>query len=209
VVEFFHDKFHEELQIESFNLRDVKFDPAKGLENLADLRNMDISLRDITDSFHVPRQWIMLERTVLILMGLCTELDPKMSPASVIKPYLEEFVLGKEKDWSAFVMTTTKEVALSAISLPSEIKKFISRATRGELELRWHNLEETGRLIYGLGHQLIYTMVMLTAAVLGYVLQEHGHPTQAKLAAWAAAGSGALLLLSFIGGRGKLKKKRR
>jgi predicted unusual protein kinase regulating ubiquinone biosynthesis (AarF/ABC1/UbiB family) len=209
VVEFFHDKFHEELQIESFNLKEVKFDPTKGLENLADLRNMDISLRDITDSFHVPRQWIMLERTVLILLGLCTELDPHMSPAQVIRPYLEEFVLGKEKDWSAFVVNTTKEVALSAISLPSELKKFMARASRGEIELRWHNLEETGRLLYTLGHQLIYTLVMLCSAVLGYVLQERGHALQAKLAAWIAAGCAVLLIGSFLGARGKLKKKRR
>ncbi|HEY3351994.1 MAG TPA: AarF/UbiB family protein [Polyangia bacterium] len=209
VVEFFHDKFHEELQIESFNLKDVKFDPSKGLENLADLRNMDISLRDITDSFHVPRQWIMLERTVLILMGLCTELDPQMSPATVIRPYLEEFVLGKEKDWSSFVMNTTKEVALSAISLPSELKKFMTRASRGEIELRWHNLEETARLIYTLGHQLIYTLVMLTSAVLGYFLDERGHERQATIAAWVAGACALLLVGSVLGARGKLKKKRR
>jgi hypothetical protein len=127
----------------------------------------------------------------------------------VIRPYLEEFVLGKEKDWSSFVMTTTKEVALSAISLPSELKKFMTRASRGEMEVRWHNLEESARLIYTLGHQLIYTLVMLTAAVLGYVLHERGHPRHARLAAYVAALGAVLLVGSFLGARGKLKKKRR
>jgi ubiquinone biosynthesis protein len=209
VVEYFHDRFQEELQIESFNLKEVKFDPTQGLENIADLRKMDISLRDITDSFHVPKQWIMLERTVLLLMGLCTELDPNLSPPSVIRPYLEEFVLGKEKDWSEFVVTTTKDLAMSALALPGEMKKFMARAARGELEVRWRNLDDAARLVYTLGHQLIYTLVMLTGGVLGFVLDERGHPGKAKVAAWIAAGAGLLLVGSFVSMRGKLKRRRR
>ena len=33
-------------------------------------------------------------------MGLCTELDPTLNPMTVIRPYLERFVLGDEGDWS-------------------------------------------------------------------------------------------------------------
>jgi ubiquinone biosynthesis protein len=209
VVEFFHDRFQEELQIDSFNLKDVKFDPTKGLENIADLRKMDISLRDITDSFHVPKQWIMLERTVLLLMGLCTELDANMSPPSVIRPYLEEFVLGPEKDWSEFVVTTTKDLAMSALALPGEMKKFMARASRGELEVRWRNLDDAARLVYTLGHQLIYTLIMLTGGVLGFILDERGHAGKARVAAWIAVGAATLLVGSFVSMRGKLKRKRR
>ena len=209
VVEFFHDRFQEELQIDSFNLKDVKFDPTKGLENIADLRKMDISLRDITDSFHVPKQWIMLERTVLLLMGLCTELDASMSPPSVIRPYLEEFVLGPEKDWSEFVVTTTKDLVMSALALPGEMKKFMARAAHGELEVRWRNLDDAARLVYTLGHQLIYTLIMLTGGVLGFVLDERGHPGKARIAAWIAVGAATLLVGSFVSMRGKLKRKRR
>jgi ubiquinone biosynthesis protein len=209
VVEFFHDRFQEELQIESFNLKEVKFDPSKGLENIADLRKMDISLRDITDSFHVPKQWIMLERTVLLLMGLCTELDANMSPPAVIRPYLEEFVLGKENDWSEFVVTTTKDLAMSALALPGEMKKFMARAQRGELEVRSRNLDDAARLVYTLGHQLIYTFIMLTAGVLGFVLDERGHPGKGRVAAWIAVGAATLLVGSIISMRWKLKRKRR
>jgi predicted unusual protein kinase regulating ubiquinone biosynthesis (AarF/ABC1/UbiB family) len=209
VVEFFHDRFQEELQIESFNLKDVKFDPTKGLENIADLRKMDISLRDVTDSFHVPKQWIMLERTVLLLMGLCTELDANMSPPAVIRPYLEEFVLGPEKDWSEFVVSTTKDLAMSALALPGEMKKFMARAARGELEVRNRSFDDAARLVYTLGHQLIYTLVMLTAGVMGFVLDERGHPGKGRVAAWIAVGAATLLVGSFISMRGKLKRKRR
>src|SRR5262249_4234545 len=92
VVEYFHERFQEELQLDSFSLKDIKFDPQRALEDLADLRKLDVGLRDLTDAFHVPKEWILLERTILLLMGLCTQLDPEMNPMSVIRPYLEEFV---------------------------------------------------------------------------------------------------------------------
>src|SRR5262249_55464865 len=76
VIDFFHDKFHEEVKLETLSLKDVRLDPQKALENLADLRRLDVSLRDLADHFYVPKEWIMLERTVLLLLGLCTELDP-------------------------------------------------------------------------------------------------------------------------------------
>src|SRR5688500_16476419 len=96
---------------------------------------MNISIRELSSSFHVPKEWILLERTVLLLMGLCTQLDPEMNPASVIRPYLERFVLGEDQDWSKFVVDTTKDLALSAAALPGEMRRFMGRAGRGELEV--------------------------------------------------------------------------
>ena len=128
VVEYFHQQFQDNVQIESFNLKDIKFDPEKSLENLADLRRMDISIRELTENFHVPKEWILLERTLLLLMGLCTALDPTMNPISVIRPYLEKFVLGDEGDWSGFVVDTTKDLAMAAFALPGEMRKFMTSA---------------------------------------------------------------------------------
>ncbi|HEU0031068.1 MAG TPA: AarF/UbiB family protein, partial [Kofleriaceae bacterium] len=92
VIEYFHDRFQENISLDSLNLKDIKFDPQKGLESVADLRKMDISLRELSENFHVPKEIIVLERTLLLLMGLCTELDPTLNPMTVIRPYLERFV---------------------------------------------------------------------------------------------------------------------
>ncbi|MCC6994817.1 MAG: AarF/ABC1/UbiB kinase family protein [Deltaproteobacteria bacterium] len=207
VVDYFHNRFQEEIHLDSLNLRDIKFDPEKGLENLADLRKMDISLRDISESFHVPKEWIMLERTVLLLMGLCTELDPAMNPMAVIRPYLEEFVLGKDKDWTAFAIDTSKEVAMSVLALPGEMKKFMSAAQRGELEMRLKNLEPNVGLLYALGHQLIWTALGITAATFALVWDGRGEFQRATYAAYTAGGFGVLLLLSFLTGSRKKRKR--
>src|SRR5262249_39652530 len=98
VIEYFHERFQENISLDALNLKDIKFDPQKGLESVADLRKMDISLRELSASFHVPKEIIVLERTLLLLMGLCTELDPTLNQMTVIRPYLERVGIVGEGD---------------------------------------------------------------------------------------------------------------
>ena len=209
VIDFMHQKFQEEVQLESFSLKDVKFDPQRSLENLADLRRMDVSIRDLADHFHVPKEWILLERTVLLLMGLCTELDASLNPVQVIRPYLEEFVLGKDRDWSAFVIDSTKDVAATVFALPAEVRKFVQKAQRGELEVRFRGIDEHARLIYSLGHQIIYAALGITSGAFGVAFDGRHEPHAAKLAFYGAGVFAALLGLSIVTTRARLKKRRK
>jgi ubiquinone biosynthesis protein len=197
VVDYFHARFQEEVKLDSFNLKDIKFDPQRGLENLADLRRMNISLRDITDTFHVPREWIMLERTILLLMGLCTELDPELNPMDVLRPHVEEFVLGKDGDWSKFMLDTTRDVTLSVLSLPAEIRKFTTRAMQGDIEISVAGQKEAALLHYALGHQVIYAALGIASVWLWLSLDDRGLE-QPSLWALAAAGVFGLLLLRSL-----------
>ncbi|HXU68435.1 MAG TPA: AarF/UbiB family protein [Polyangia bacterium] len=209
VIDFMHQKFQEEVQLDSFSLKDVKFDPQKSIENLADLRRMDVSIRDLADHFHVPKEWILLERTVLLLMGLCTELDPTLNPVQVIRPYLEEFVLGKDRDWSAFVIDSTKDVAATVFALPAEIRKIVQKAQRGELEVRFRGIDEHARLLYSLGHQIIYAALGITAGAFGVVFDGRREPHAARLAFYGAGVFATLLGLSILTTRARLKKRRK
>ena len=209
VIDFLHEKFQEEIQLDSFSLKDVKFNPEKSLENLADLRRMDVSIRDLAEHFHVPKEWILLERTVLLLMGLCTDLDPTLNPMEVIRPYLEEFVLGKDRDWSTLLVNTTKDIATSGLALPSELKKFLGRAQRGELEIRFRGIDEHARLIYALGHQLIWAALGITAGAFGMIFDGR-HETAAAHYCFYAAGAFTFFLLgSRVSWRFRLKRRRR
>jgi predicted unusual protein kinase regulating ubiquinone biosynthesis (AarF/ABC1/UbiB family) len=207
VIEYFHQRFQEEIQLESFNLKELKFDPQKGLENLADLRRMNISLRDLSSSFHVPKEWILLERTILLLMGLCTELDPDMNPMSVIRPYLERFVLGPDQDWSKFVVDTTKDVALAALALPGEMRRFMGRAQRGELEVKFGNVDEAAQQIVAIGRQLIYTAVGIAAAALAVTFEGRGQADAAETAWTVATGAGVMIVLSMWAQRHRRRRR--
>jgi predicted unusual protein kinase regulating ubiquinone biosynthesis (AarF/ABC1/UbiB family) len=209
VIEYFHTRFQEEVKLDSLSLKDVKFDPDKLLENLADLRRMDISLRDLSASFYVPKEWILLERTVLLLMGLCTALDPELNPMAVIRPYLEQFVLGPNHDLQNFVVATTKDLALSAVALPGEMRRFMSSARRGNLEVKFGNIDDAAGLMYRLGHQAIYAIIGVASAALAVVFDGRGQLDRAKICWWIAGGAGVLLAWSFWSTRAWVKRRRR
>jgi predicted unusual protein kinase regulating ubiquinone biosynthesis (AarF/ABC1/UbiB family) len=201
VVQFFHDKMRAQMSIEGFSLKDLKFEPEKSLANLLDLRDLNVSLADLRDAFHIPKEWILLERTLLLLLGVCTTLDPEMNPTDIIEPYVERFLLGEKKQWSELVVEASREMALSALSLPSELQRFMERALRGDLEIRFRNLDENVRLLYNVGQQLLYGMLGATGAVLAVVLGGRGD-RGASTIAWAASTLFLLLLLwSWFGGR--------
>ncbi|HET9624215.1 MAG TPA: AarF/UbiB family protein [Kofleriaceae bacterium] len=208
VVEYFHEKFQQNISLDSLNLKDIKFDPERGLESVADLRKMDISLRELSVSFHIPKEIIVLERTLLLLMGLCTELDPTLNPMTVIRPYLERFVLGDEGDWSQLLVETSKDLVMSVTALPAEIRKFMRAAHAGELQLRFKNIEAPAQLMYRMGQQLIYVAIGIAGASIAVVLEGRGDDARAVWGWWVARGAGVLLAWSWWSARGLMRRQR-
>jgi predicted unusual protein kinase regulating ubiquinone biosynthesis (AarF/ABC1/UbiB family) len=206
VIEYFHTRFQENISLDSLNLKDIKFDPQKGLESVADLRKMDISLRELSVSFHIPKEIIVLERTLLLLMGLCTELDPTLNPMTVIRPYLERFVLGEEGDWSQLLVETSKDLVMTVTALPAELRRFMRSAQTGELQLKFKNIEAPAQLMYRLGHQFIYAAIGIASAAIAIVLEGRGDDPRAVWGWWTARIAGALLVWSWWTSRGVLRK---
>ena len=205
IIEHFHRKFQEEVKLESFNLKDVKIDPQAGFENLLDLRNMNIGMKELSGTFLIPRDWVLLERTLLLLYGCCTILDPELNPMAIIKPYLHDFVLGN-RDWQQMAMETVKDMAMKAVTLPDDMRKYLTRATRGELEMRVRGVPEGAKAVYTAGRQLIYTAIMIACGVSALQLHFHGEDGLAK---WTLGGGGLSLLflvLSSIFARPKLPR---
>jgi ubiquinone biosynthesis protein len=209
IVQYFHDKMRVQISAEGFSLKDLKFEPEKSLGSLLDLRDLNVSLADLRDAFHIPKEWILLERTLLLLLGVCTTLDPEMNPAAIIEPYLERFLLGEKKQWSEIVVEASREMALSALSLPGELQRFMDRAMRGELEVGFRNLDENARLIYSAGQQILWGMLAATSAVLATVFDGRGQLRATVVAAIAAGLSGLFLIGSWFSAHPKRPRGRR
>jgi predicted unusual protein kinase regulating ubiquinone biosynthesis (AarF/ABC1/UbiB family) len=205
VIEYFQRRFLEDLTIESWSLSDVQVDMKTKLEAMADLRKLDISFRDLTSTFEVPKDWVLLERTLLLLLGLCTFLDPALNPMRTIQPYLQEFVLGRDRDWVALTRAAVRDMALSALTIPEGIQRFLARANRGEIEVRVHGLRESATLLYAAAHQLMYSLLATGSAVISYLSRERGD----VVVALGAAVTAALFLLLLVGSLFSARRWRR
>jgi predicted unusual protein kinase regulating ubiquinone biosynthesis (AarF/ABC1/UbiB family) len=197
VIEYFHQRFQDEVKLESLNLKDIKIDPQKGIEDLLDLRKMNIGLRELSGTFHVPRDFVLLERTLLLLTGVCTELDPEMNPMEVVRPYLSEFVLGN-RDWAQIALDAAKDMALRAITIPEDLGKYLRRANRGEAELNVRGLPQAAQLVYAGMRQLVYAALAIAAGYAALELHLAGRQQLAEYCLMGAAGAALVLFASLI-----------
>jgi ubiquinone biosynthesis protein len=194
VVEYLHRRFQEEVKLESFNLKDIKVDPQKGFENLLDLRRMNIGLRELSGTFQIPRDWVLLERALLLLTGVCTQLDPDMNPMDVVHPYLKEFVFGN-RDWTQIALEAAKDMAMRAITLPEHLNKYLEKSVRGEIEVRVRGMTQGARLIYSAAHQLIYAAAAIAFGMAGLQLFLTGYATASQ---WCLAGTGVMAVFFLV-----------
>ena len=204
VIEYFQRRFLEQVTIESWSLRDVQVDVKTKLEAMADLKKLDVSFRELTRTFQVPREWVLLERTLLLLLGLCTHLDPAMNPMRTIQPYLEAYVLGRKEEWVAMARTALKDMALSALTIPEGVNRLIARTNRGDLEIRVEGLRESARLVYAAAHQLIFGLLATGAGILAYLAYDRG---DRSIAIGATTVGGVLLLALLLSAAGARKWK--
>ena len=197
IIEYFHRRFQEEVRLDSLNLKDIKIDPQRGLENLLDLRRMNIGLRELSGAFHVPKDVVLLERTILLLYGCCSLLDPELNPVAIIQPYLQDFVLGN-RDFAQIAIEAVRDMAMSAMTLPEDMRRYLTRANRGELEVRVRGLQEGGRAVYAVGRQVIYTAIALFAGSEALESWRRHELAMARDLGVVAALAGVMLLLSSL-----------
>jgi ubiquinone biosynthesis protein len=172
LVDYIYSHFLKQMTVESWNLADIRVSMQDKLDMMVDFSKMDISLRELMDTFQIPKDLVLLSRTILLLMGLCTHLSPSMNPMKTIQPYLEEFVLGRDKNWVKLIENAVKDILLSAITIPADLQNFLVKANRGELEVK--GLAEGANLVYALGHQVLYGAFAMFFGGFGYLAHSNG-----------------------------------
>ncbi|PKO15296.1 MAG: hypothetical protein CVU39_11880 [Chloroflexi bacterium HGW-Chloroflexi-10] len=193
LVDYIYSRFLKQMTVESWNLADIHVEMQDKLDMMVDFSKMDISLRELMATFQIPKDLVLLQRTILLLLGLCTQLSPTMNPMKTIQPYLEQFVLGKDKNWVKLIETAVKDIALSTITIPADLRSFLNKANHGELEVKVKGLTESANLVYALGHQLLFGLFIMFFGGFGYFAYSHGDITLAK----GLFGISAFFLLSL------------
>jgi ubiquinone biosynthesis protein len=172
IVTYIYSHFLQQMTVESWNLSDIHVTTRDKLDMMIDFSEMDISLRELMATFQIPKDLVLLSRTLLLLLGLCTSLNPSMNPMKTIQPYLEEFILGQDRNWIKLIETAVKDIVISAITIPTNLQNVLVKVNRGDLEIK--GLTGSANLIYALGHQLLYGLFVMFFGGFGYLVYSHG-----------------------------------
>jgi predicted unusual protein kinase regulating ubiquinone biosynthesis (AarF/ABC1/UbiB family) len=133
--------------------------------------------------FQVPQDFIYLSRTVSILSGMCTGLDPHFDPWRAMQPYTQRLLNAQQAERTSsasngdfFLQAAVKSVrdfAQRAYRLPALADTVLTRAERGDLVVQVRPDSELGKQVTRiestleqLNGGLIFAIVTLASTLL-------------------------------------------
>lgn len=178
-----------EVQLDGLNFKDIKVKP---FDNSLFRLIQDIGFSGISGTVQVPKDYVLLNRMLTLLLGLCNTLDPKFNPLDVVRPYAQEFVLGQRGDMLTFVRKLLQNTVTDVLALPEELKQTLQMTRQGRLEMRTPDVAQSARLLYLAVQQLLFAILALSAGALGYTWLQDSEST------WANAAFGVTGLFVFL-----------
>ncbi|NTU72131.1 MAG: AarF/ABC1/UbiB kinase family protein [Coriobacteriia bacterium] len=148
--------------------------------------------------FQLPEDLLLLGRSIAILSGMCTGLDPEFNLWTSLAPYAGKLVSEEGDSTVQTFLAEATKVFQTAVGLPGRADRVLTLMERGDLNVQTPllNMRVRGveRAVGRLAGALIFAALLIAGAIL--------YPTEPTLAKWLMAGSLLPLIGTMMGGRG-------
>ncbi len=192
MIEAMRNFLKNEIKLDGLNFKDMEVNP---FNNSMVALIQDIGISGITGTVTVPKDWILLNRALTLLLGICNTLDPKLNPLEVVRPYATELVKDQQGGWFGFVRNLLQGTLVNLLALPDELRKTLQKANKGQLEVRTPDIRDGAKLLYLAARQWLMALMGLAAVVLAQWFLKIGAPNSA----WWAYGAAVVFGWLFVG----------
>ncbi len=149
--------------------------------------------------FQLPHNLLLLGRTVAILSGMCTGLDPDFNLWDLLAPYAQKLVKDAGvSDWQ-FWLDQIGELVKQLVALPTQASRVLTRIERGDITV---NVPQTNRQIYHLESAVnrLTGSIMFAAFFFGGVLLYQSKDVRLAYLFWGLAGVTLLWMILLARG---------
>lgn len=188
IIEALTEFLQDAISLESINFDTIQQSSMYKLQK-------ELSIKELTSSLDVPKDWILLERTLLLLYGISTNIAPDYSAMDTIKPYLKKLVL-KDGGLQKIIIDTIKQQATTLFSLPKKIDTYLSKANKGELEFELKGFENHSKKLIAANKQLVYAIVAIVSLCGGLISNLYNKENYETLFITLSISFGVLFLYS-------------
>ena len=140
------------------------------------MREAGVSIRDLAGAYRVPKDWILMERTALLLLGLGAALAPGLNPLRVIAPVIEPLVRSSAPELFAAFGDRLFAGVQRLFALPETAARAVERVDRGEVrvpEVEARLGAEAARIVLA-ARGVVWAVLAVGAAAVGYAARVHG-----------------------------------
>jgi predicted unusual protein kinase regulating ubiquinone biosynthesis (AarF/ABC1/UbiB family) len=148
--------------------------------------------------FQVPHDMIFLARTVSILSGMCTGLDPEFNLWDHLVPYARKLIAEEGRAGGAALLEEIGALVRALVAVPKKLDTILDKMERGEIAVR---APEISRQVKGMDHAIrqVAGGIIFAALLLGGIqLFLAGYTPFGEI---LLAGSGLSLILTFLAGK--------
>ena len=148
-----------------------------------------VSVRDLAGAYRVPKDWILMERTALLLLGLGAALAPALNPLRVLAPIIEPLARGAAPDVLAAFGDRFVAGVQRLFALPETAARAVERVDRGEVrlpEIEARLGAEADRVVAA-ARGVVWAVLAAGAGAVGYAAHVHGDAVLALVLAAGAA----------------------
>lgn len=174
-----------EIQFEGLDFRNIKVNPFNN--SLTDLI-AEIGFRGLAGTVQMPKDYVLLNRTVTLLLGICNTLDPTYNPLETVRPYAQKYLMQDKGGPLNYVRELLQSTLTNVLALPDELQKTLKKVRSGELEVRTPDLQEAGKQITrGIG-KLIFALLAIGLGFFSLRMWEMGWHQESRWGLWGAGG---------------------
>lgn len=149
-----------------------------------EMMSFGLQFRDLMVSmpFQLPENLLLLGRSIAMLSGLCTGLEPKFNVWSALAPYTAKLVAGDEGEGQSWQVIKDEgvKVAQTLMALPGRLDRLLATAERGEMAVRTPLLEIRVRRMERAMNRMVF-VTMFAALLLASTMLWAAEPTLAKV----------------------------
>ena len=140
------------------------------------MREAGVSVRDLAGAYRVPKDWILMERTALLLLGLGAALAPGLNPLRVLAPSIAPLVRASAPDAIAAFGDRLVAGVQRLFALPETAARAVERVDRGEVRVPAVEARigaEAARIVAA-SRSVVWAVLSVGAAAVGYAARVHG-----------------------------------
>ena len=176
LVEGVHERVLRGLDPRALRLGDLtlEFAMQTHAQTWDDMADLGVSVADLASAFRVPKDWILLERTALLLIGLCGALAPDVNPLTVIEPYIRPLTRQAASGTASAVWDRVQAEGGRLLALPARLDRVLTLAETGALTVRQPDVAASTDRLAAAVRGLAWSVGAVGAGAVAYAAHSGG-----------------------------------
>jgi predicted unusual protein kinase regulating ubiquinone biosynthesis (AarF/ABC1/UbiB family) len=188
-------------KLNTFEIKDYQRMTLNEIYRIYNIRILGVKIQELMRSLQLPRNYLFLFRTIGILVGVVGKLDPQINILQILIPHFRKFLLERKTNLKKVIREEVKTNLHYLSQLPENVHNMLETVNSGRLKINLKEMKKDVQKLYILGHQFIYTLLLITMASFSLIFHLTNKQSLSKLFGIGSLFFAFFLLVSFIRNR--------